>query len=439
MATSRQAELTDNKITAPQAQEKKTMHDAQDKEADKVGIRQIATPLYDILTEAQEPTPWLIEGLVIESELIMVHGPAHAGKTYVVLDLALRIAFGVSDFHGHAIVGARPVIYVPTEGRRGVSRRIGSWLRVHTEILDAATAYTLQDLLDANIEDKATDEGIEANNDTELPPFFRYDADLALGKSLENVQGVQGLGKFVQYLYEQYGTPPVVLIDVVGDLTAGIDENSIEFKHALRMLHPDQLTKGEEATCTVILVHHEGHTANNRPRGTSGIIGLVDTLISVEGKGNAEPPTLTNLRIGNPKQRNEDRFAPFVLQLQKPIEGLQNPVITGRPDPGFETALLRTWKKNTPATDQANSGEFTNIDPKSIEYVRKIQEIQEFPGNDGIVKPKEMRDALGHPNSSDAAIREALLGQGFIVLVEGRGKGGFSLTDKGIVLAKGGR
>jgi RecA-family ATPase len=49
------------------------------------------------------PISWLVKRWIQEDALMMVHGPSGGGKTFIVLDWALRIAGGLSDWRGHRV------------------------------------------------------------------------------------------------------------------------------------------------------------------------------------------------------------------------------------------------------------------------------------------------------------------------------------------------
>lgn len=437
------------------------------KNEDKVSLKPVPgyyTPLGFMLTEMADPTPWLIEGVAVEGEMLMAHGPSHAGKTYVVLDMGMHLAFGRSHWHGYEVTGMRPVVYVPTEGRRGIARRTGSWLKVNEADMMPPIAEALPSLEELfavkvrtyeTAEEREERRAIEAAELAEVTiqtPFIRYD-DPEL--SLSDDASVQRLAALVDAVARGYEVPPVVIFDVVGDLTGGIDENSVDFKHALRKLHPDVLLadfEGNAIGCTTLLVHHEGHTSSGRPRGHSGVIGLVDNLMGMDSKGNGEPATLTQIRVRNHKQRNEDKFMPFILNLEKPISGLVNPVITGRPDPTLEAITLKGWDSKRAPTNESTEVTFEvdedgvhvrpmfgDVDPSILNYVRRVRDLTERSG--GHASVPDLKRALGHngkamPSATESNHRDKAKKLGLVTetTLTGRTKG-VKLTPDGAALA----
>jgi len=84
---------------------------------------------YSIEELLHMPDPvWVAEGLILERSLAMIYGAPKSFKTFISLDLALCIATGRS-FHGHAVVRGR-VTYVAAEGHPAEARdRVLAWCK----------------------------------------------------------------------------------------------------------------------------------------------------------------------------------------------------------------------------------------------------------------------------------------------------------------------
>src|SRR5207253_1972667 len=68
------------------------------------------------------PRPeWLVEGWLVRDALNLLSGRGGGGKSFLALDLALRVATG-RDWHGHALA-AGPVIYIAAEGAGEIVQR----------------------------------------------------------------------------------------------------------------------------------------------------------------------------------------------------------------------------------------------------------------------------------------------------------------------------
>ena len=73
---------------------------------------------------ASIPTEWLIEGIYPLGEIILMVGEPHSGKTYVALDQGLAVAYGAPWLGIYDVPRPRPVLYVPTEGIKGIAKRV---------------------------------------------------------------------------------------------------------------------------------------------------------------------------------------------------------------------------------------------------------------------------------------------------------------------------
>jgi hypothetical protein len=333
------------------------------------------------------------------------------------------------------------VLYVPSEGRRGIARRLGSWLKVHDPDLLTRTDENLAPI-HAGVEVNREGETVDVWQNTAPDiPFERWEGHpstpyLLLDNSEEGQKSVKVLGHAVQTLGEKYNRSPLVIVDVVGDFAYTSDENSREFGHAIGMLKPETLAHGD---ATVVVVHHEGWSgsAKGRPRGHSSIDGLLDARIALDAKTYTDPEdgrvNLTTVKVENPKQRNEDQARPIILELSKPIDGLQNPVITGRLNPVTEASALANWGKS--AVRIAGERE-DGLSPKEVAYVRAVRELTEKPTNLGVALPVEVKDYLEVGKSTENGQRKRLLDKGFLASDHTRGKTGVKLTDLGKAAAQ---
>jgi hypothetical protein len=397
----------------------------------------LSTNILALLTMAEEPTPWLIEEWLIQSEMAMIHGPAHVGKTYLVLDLALHIAYGEPDWRGFPIHGGkRPVLYVPSEGRRGIARRLGSWLKVHDpDLFTRAVEHFAPTFGGFTTDDEGDVVEVWEAGEPNLP-FEQYNGTplfpLLLDHSEEGEKSVKVLGLRVQQLAEEHGKAPLVIFDVVGDFAYTSDENSRDFGHAIAMLKPERLTP--EGDATVIVVHHEGWsgTAKGRPRGHSSIDGMLDARFALDAETHRDENEIvrqTLIKMTNPKQRNEDQAQSIILELSKPSEEIQNPVITKRLEPKLERLVLSEWgKAKAFGYDPERPHQLSEAES---DYVRAVRIIAEENPNDSTALPKELRANLGIEKGTEHDRRKRLVGKGFLAKDTTRGQGGVKLTRDG--------
>ncbi|WP_324541966.1 AAA family ATPase [Thauera sp.] len=81
------------------------------------------------------PAPvWLLQRHIPESGLGFLYGRPGCGKSFVALDMALHMAYGLEEWHGDTIrtpVGVKQptVLYIASEGVSGFKGRVGAWLK----------------------------------------------------------------------------------------------------------------------------------------------------------------------------------------------------------------------------------------------------------------------------------------------------------------------
>lgn len=218
---------------------------------------------------ASKPAPisWLVKGWWQADALIMVHGPSGGGKTFAVLDWALRMAAGLEDWNG-CKVRPGPVVYLAGEGHHGLRGRVAAWKQHH---------------------------GVKS---------LRMWLSKA-GCDLDTPEGYQRVALAIRELPER---PGVIIVDTLHRFLSG-DENSSQ--DARRMLDACARLMGEFG-CSVVLVHHTGvnEEAQHRARGSSAWRGALDIEISVVPGKDGGP-----LQIVQRKSKDAELAAPVFAQL----------------------------------------------------------------------------------------------------------------------------
>ena len=234
-------------------------------------------PTYDLdALLALPPVEWMVEGLFTTEGFSVVYGPPASLKTFAALDWALCIANGV-DWKGRKVT-EQGVLYVAGEGVRGIARRVRAWQR---------------------------ENGLEG---VDMP--FRL---LAASVNLTDPEQVQ---KLIRTAVAQSGIKVgLVIIDTVARSIPGADENSAQdmgrFVTAIEAIRAG-------LTCHVQGVHHSGKDTERGARGSSALLGAVDTMVQVKRDGEAVTLTIE-------KQKDDDEGRPIKLVTKKVewLEGLQ--------------------------------------------------------------------------------------------------------------------
>ena len=184
---------------------------------------------------AMPPAQWLIDGVIAERELTVLYAPPGEGKTFVALDFALHVAAG-RDWNDHTVKGGR-VLYIAGEGVSGLPARVKAW-HAHNQCDPAESFYILPQTVPM-VDDEA---------------MFR----------LTNT--IREMGEF-----------DLIVIDTVARALAGAEENSAsemgKFIAACGRLQTDH-------NASVLGIHHAGKEASKGMRGSSSLLGAVNTSMS---------------------------------------------------------------------------------------------------------------------------------------------------------------
>lgn len=189
-----------------------------------------------------KPTEWLLKGWLVRDTLAALVAPSGAGKSFLAVDWACCIATGKP--WGGRDVDQGAVFYLAGEGRQGLRKRIAAWEAHHKETLGNAPLM----LADG------------------LPPL----ADL-----LNTSAVIESIRETAEGLFYQTGSEPkLVVIDTLARAMAGADENSSKDMGAL-IGGMDWIR--QEWGCAVLILHHTGHAASDRARGSSAFYAALDS------------------------------------------------------------------------------------------------------------------------------------------------------------------
>jgi archaellum biogenesis ATPase FlaH len=169
------------------------------------------------------PLTWLVPGEIVEGGLCVLYGESGAGKSFVSLDYALRVA------------QTSAVIYIPTEGEAGYRKRVAAWCHHHQK-----SEGNLQFIFgSASLFDRAT-----------------------FDELLDTLQQMQ---------------PKLVIIDTLAMAMAGGDENSAR---DMGIVMRNCRAINHRLKAAVLLVHHV-NKAGVVERGSGALRGNADTMIKV--------------------------------------------------------------------------------------------------------------------------------------------------------------
>lgn len=212
------------------------------------------------ITTAPRKLTWLIRDRIEQPSFAVMFGPPEQGKTFVAIDMGCSVALG-RPWRGQKVTKV-PVHYLTGEGHNGFGRRLLAW-KIANGISDAD--WSAADMF-------VSQQAFNMNDQTALDQY--YDET------------------------KQYGTPGLLIIDTLTRFTPGVDQSS-QKEMGVFVRNVDLMVKAWN--CTVLILHHTGHTDQTRAMGSIVLKGAVDVEMSVHLKGGI-------VRLGNTKNKEGERF-----------------------------------------------------------------------------------------------------------------------------------
>jgi len=221
----------------------------------------------DDFSSQPAPIRWLIKDWLQDNALIMVHGPSGGGKTFIVLDMALRIASDLPDWAGKKVTHGG-VVYLAGEGHHGLRSRIAAFK--HHNRVKNLSAWISKDGCDLNT--------------------------------------VEGYARARQAILALPYPPKLIIVDTLHRFLLG-DENSAQDAKSMLDACADLM---REFNCSVLLVHHTGVSdeAQHRARGSSAWRGALDIEISIVPAKSDSP-----IEIVQRKSKDSEMAQPLACRL----------------------------------------------------------------------------------------------------------------------------
>ena len=191
---------------------------------------------------------WLIDDVLTVGEVSMIAGPSRHGKSFAAVDEGLAVARGVPWLGNQTLRGG--VIYIAAESGRGVRKRLRAYRAWHELPASEELPFVL------------------------LPnQFDLYGSDDHTNALLEDAK------LWDTYFKEKFGVPlRLIVIDTFAAATPGADENSSrDVGAALKRATSVAYRTG----ANIQLVHHM-NAGGTKPRGWTGILANIDSVVSVE-------------------------------------------------------------------------------------------------------------------------------------------------------------
>lgn len=188
------------------------------------------------LREQAQAVRWVVKGAIPAESVGVLFGGSGTFKSFIAIDAACHIAHGLKWLGRRTTQG--PVIFIAAEGGAGLYRRLEAWHQARGIKIDAAPIYVVPVAVDL-----ASD------------AFLVAEAARRIGI-----------------------TPQMVVVDTLSQTFSGEENSATEMAAYLRTLGTEFRAVWQ---CAVLVVHHSGHNATDRPRGSSAIRANVDWMYGV--------------------------------------------------------------------------------------------------------------------------------------------------------------
>ncbi|WP_394752651.1 AAA family ATPase [Crenothrix sp.] len=189
-----------------------------------------------------KPIEWLVDDFIETNSLVEAFGAPESGKSLLAIDWGLSVSAGI-PWRGHNTQKGA-VFYIAGEGHNGLSRRFSAWGLSNGVDLDSLDFYP----------------------SLQAAAFYNKQSAISVERAISTIASKNGIA------------PKLIIIDTLARNFGGGNENSTEDMN-LFIVHIDALRA--KFNCTVLLVHHTGHGAGERARGSSVLKAAVDTEFSL--------------------------------------------------------------------------------------------------------------------------------------------------------------
>ncbi|MEJ8568276.1 AAA family ATPase [Elongatibacter sediminis] len=297
--------------------------DAADDSKHRFGLVRVDTILQDV-----PPPDWLIPGFLERVTTATCIGPPAHGKSAHAIDWCCRMATGTA-WHGHPVKQS-PAVYVCGEGRNGIARRLQAWQAFNDIPLTGAPFAISTQAAHLTVEMQA------------------YEVHKAIVETFDD-------------------SPGLIVVDTLAR-NFGANENSTEDMQRF-IDHVDYYLRDAFQAC-VLIVHHTGHAAGDRGRGSSALFAGVDTEYHIK----KDPGGLVTLHCTKMKDHTEPRDElmrlkgievpghdhygnPITAPVLEPLDGPVSAALTRPLGKNQQTALEIVLDLNDLALEKAGAGE----------------------------------------------------------------------------------
>jgi RecA-family ATPase len=214
----------------------------------------------DVLANPTRPK-WLLRDTLEENVLALMAGPRGTYKSFIALHWSMLVALAGFE-----------VLLISAEGA-GIDRRIRAWLMRHAPSVDPSTLKV-----------------------TILERRVNFNAPAEVADLVETIETLEL-------------KPKLVVIDTLSKNSGGLDENSnSEVKEFIGFIDNGIRRRFD---CTVLLLHHTGHSEQGRARGASALEADTDAAYVIK----REPGTRI-VSVSRERFKDSADLEPLVYQAE---------------------------------------------------------------------------------------------------------------------------
>jgi len=224
-----------------------------------------------------KPANFLIKHYLPSDSITCIFAPPGVGKTFMALDIGCHIAAG-KDWHGHKIRKPKAVILIAGEGHSGLPTRFLAW----------ATHNKLE--LDADI------------------PFYIS----GCAAQFSEIESAAEASTEVHRIMSEYNLDIGLIIVDTWSRNFG-PGNESEARDTNQVITNIDLYLRKRFSTSVLIVHHTGHSNQDRARGSSVFDAALDCSYKLEKVSDDQ------IRLTNTKMKDAEPPAPLTFEMN-PIE-----------------------------------------------------------------------------------------------------------------------
>ena len=344
-------------------------------------VRPLASTWYDSTIDMQPPR-WLVKGLFTAEGLGLLFGESGAGKSFLAVHLALRVAYGLPFFGRRVRPGG--VSYFAAEGGPGIKARF----------------YAAEKAMGPEIEAENRRRGAAGQSPLRPAKIEIVHEAPNLSKTGEPERMVLTLAQAKAEMATAGEPLSLAILDTWHAAMGGGEENAAEdVGEALKTLRP------ASGDMQVLVVHHPGKIAERGPRGSNALPAAADTVVELtvpgcEGlrskAGADRQATLTKLREGETGATfsyqlpamvlgQDEDGDPWTTCYVQPVAGSAAPVIPfSGGDRKFEAAFSASEENGRAPYNRLRAtfieGETTERATAAKAFTRALDRAQERGG-----------------------------------------------------------